>query len=57
MINYRTKAGREQTHSKGIKFGRPSLNTKNGYFIVRKRVLELRNKGLIARASAKTIEC
>ena len=28
IINYRTKAGREQTLSKGIKFGRPSLKTK-----------------------------
>ena len=57
MINYRTKAGREQALSKGIKFGRPSLKTRNGYFIDRKRVLELKNKGLSARAIAKTIGC
>ena len=57
MINYRTKAGREQAISKGIKFGRPSLKTRNGYFIDRKRVMELKNKGLSARAIAKTIGC
>ena len=57
MINYRTKAGREQAISKGIKFGRPSLKTKNGYFIDRRRVLELRNRGLSARAIAKALGC
>ena len=57
MINYRTKAGREQALSKGIKFGRPSLKTKNGYFIDKKKVLELKSKGLSARAIAKAIGC
>jgi len=32
MINYRTKAGREQAINRGIKFGRPSLKTKKGSF-------------------------
>ncbi len=57
MINYRTKAGREQALSKGIKFGRPSLKTKNGYFIDRRKVLELRSRGLSARAIAKAVGC
>ena len=57
MINYRTKAGREQALSKGIKFGRPSFKTRSGYFIDKKKVMELRNRGLSARAIAKTIGC
>jgi DNA invertase Pin-like site-specific DNA recombinase len=57
MINYRIKAGREQVISKGIKFGRLSLKTKNGYFIDRRGVLELRNRGLSAGAIAKTMGC
>ena len=57
MINYRTKAGREQALSKGIKFGRPSFKTRNGTFIDRRKVLELKGKGLSARAISKTIGC
>ncbi|MFG1389586.1 recombinase family protein [Acidiplasma aeolicum] len=57
MINYRTKAGREQALSKGIKFGRPSLKTMNGTFIDKRKVLELKGKGLSARAIAKTMGC
>jgi len=57
MINTRTRAGREQALNKGIKFGRPSLKTKNGSFIDRRKVIELRQKGLSARAIAKTIGC
>ncbi|EQD51991.1 resolvase domain-containing protein, partial [mine drainage metagenome] len=41
MINTRTKAGREQAQSKGVKFGRPALKTRNGSFIDRRKVMEL----------------
>jgi DNA invertase Pin-like site-specific DNA recombinase len=57
MINSRTKAGREQAQSKGVKFGRPPLKTRNGSFIDRRKVMELRQKGLSARAIAKILEC
>jgi DNA invertase Pin-like site-specific DNA recombinase len=57
MINTRTKAGREQAHSKGVKFGRPALKTRNGNFIDKRKVLELKKKGLSARAIAKFLEC
>ena len=55
MINSRTKAGREQALNKGIKFGRPALKTKNGSFIDKRKVLELKEKGLSARAIAKLL--
>ncbi|MEM3448604.1 MAG: recombinase family protein [Candidatus Methanomethyliaceae archaeon] len=57
MINSRTKAGREQAMKKGIKFGRPALKTRNGSFIDARKVLELRQKGLSARAIAKFLGC
>ena len=57
MINSRTKAGREQAMNKGVKFGRPALKTRNGSFIDKKKVLELKEKGLSARAIAKSMEC
>lgn len=57
MINTRTKAGREQAQSKGVKFGRPALKTRNGNFIDKRKVLELKQKGLSARAIAKFLEC
>ena len=57
MINSRTKAGREQAMNRGVKFGRPALKTRNGSFIDRKKVLELKDKGLSARAIAKSMEC
>ena len=57
MINSRTKAGREQALNKGIKFGRPALKTRNGSFIDKRKVLELKEKGLSARAIAKMLEC
>ncbi len=57
MINSRTKAGREQAQSRGVKFGRPPLKTRNGSFIDRRKVMELRQKGLSARAIAKSLEC
>ncbi len=57
MINTRTKAGREQAQSKGVKFGRPPLKTRNGTFIDRRKVMELKQKGLSARAIAKSLEC
>ena len=57
MINSRTKAGREQALNKGIKFGRPALKTRNGSFIDKRKVLELKEKGLSARAIAKSMEC
>ena len=55
MINSRTKAGREQALNKGIKFGRPALKTRNGSFIDKRKVLELKKKGLSARAIAKLL--
>ena len=55
MINSRTKAGREQALNKGIKFGRPALKTRNGSFIDKRKVLELKEKGLSARAIAKLL--
>jgi DNA invertase Pin-like site-specific DNA recombinase len=57
MINTRTKAGREQAQSKGVRFGRPALKTRNGTFIDRRKVMELKQKGLSARAIAKSLEC
>ena len=57
MINSITKAGREQAQSRGVKFGRPSLKTRSGTFIDRKKVMELKQKGLSARAIAKSLEC
>ena len=55
MINSRTKAGREQAMNKGVKFGRPALKTRNGSFIDKRKVLELKKKGLSARAIAKLL--
>ena len=57
MINSRTKAGREQAMNRGVKFGRPPLKTRNGNFIDRRRVLELKEKGLSARSIAKSLDC
>ena len=55
MINSRTKAGREQALNKGVKFGRPALKTRNGSFIDKRKVLELKEKGMSARAIAKLL--
>ena len=55
MINSRTTAGREQALNKGVKFGRPALKTRNGSFIDKRKVLELKEKGLSARAIAKLL--
>ena len=57
MINSRTRAGREQAMNRGVKFGRPALKTKNGSFIDRRKVIELNERGLSARAIAKSMEC
>lgn len=57
MINARTKAGREQAMNRGVKFGRPALKTRDGNFIDRRKVLELKGRGLSARAIAKFLEC
>ena len=57
MINSRTKAGREQAMNRGVKFGRPALKTRNGSLIDRKKVTELKERGLSARAIAKSMEC
>ena len=57
MINSRTKAGREQAMNRGVKFGRPALKIRSGSVIDRKKVLELKDKGLSARAIAKSLEC
>ena len=57
MINSRTKAGREQAMNRGVKFGRPALKTRNGSFIDRRKVIELNERGLSARAIAKSMEC
>ncbi|MGC9123976.1 MAG: recombinase family protein, partial [Thermoplasmata archaeon] len=52
LINQRTKAGKEKAKQKGVKFGRPKGKLKNGKFIDEKIVLELKAKGLSARAIA-----
>ena len=57
MINSRTSAGREKAKAMGIKFGRPALKTKNGNFIDKKKVMELKEKGLSARAISKFMGC
>ena len=57
IINSRTKAGREQAMNRGVKFGRPALKTRNGNFIDTRKVVELKGKGLSARAIAKSMEC
>jgi DNA invertase Pin-like site-specific DNA recombinase len=57
LINSRTKAGREKAMEKGIKFGRPALKIKNGSFLERKRVLELKDRGMSARAISKVLGC
>jgi len=57
MINSRTKAGREQALNRGVRFGRPPLKTRNGSFIDRRKVIELKEKGLSARAIAKSLGC
>jgi DNA invertase Pin-like site-specific DNA recombinase len=57
LINQRTKAGREKAKQNGVKFGRPKGKLKNGKFIDEKMVLELKNKGLSARAISKVIGC
>ena len=57
MINSRTKAGREQALNRGVKFGRPPLKTSNGSFIDRRKVIELKEKGLSERAIAKSLGC
>ena len=59
MINSRTSAGREKAKAKGVKFGRPSLKTsksKGGKYIDPKRVLELKTKGMSARAISRLME-
>ena len=57
MINSRTSAGREKAQAMGVKFGRPALKTKNGNFIDKKKVIELKEKGLSARAISKFMGC
>ena len=57
MINSRTRAGREQAMNRGVRFGRPALKTRNGSFIDRRKVIELKERGLSARAIAKSLGC
>ena len=57
MINSRTSAGREKARAMGVKFGRPALKIKNGTFIDKKKVIELKEKGLSARAISKFMGC
>ena len=57
MINSRTSAGREKARAMGVKFGRPALKIKNGTFIDKKKVIELKKKGLSARAISKFMGC
>jgi DNA invertase Pin-like site-specific DNA recombinase len=57
LINQRTKAGRERAKQNGVKFGRPKGKLKNGKFIDEKMVLELKQKGLSARAISKVMGC
>ena len=55
IINTRTRAGREHAMNRGVKFGRPALKTRNGSFIDKRKVLELKEKGLSARDIAKLL--
>ena len=60
MINARTSAGREKAKAMGIKFGRPQYKTskKNGgKYIDPKKVIELKQKGMSARAISKFMGC
>ncbi len=60
MINSRTSAGREKAKAMGVKFGRPKYKTskKNGgKYIDPKKVIELKEKGLSARAISKFMGC
>jgi len=57
LINQRTKAGKEKAKQRGVKFGRPRGKLKNGKFIDEKMVLELKQKGLSARAISKVMGC
>ena len=60
MINSRTSAGREKAKAMGIKFGRPQYKTskKNGgRYIDPKKVIELKQKGMSARAISKFMGC
>ena len=60
MINSRTSAGREKALAMGVKFGRPQNKTskKNGgKYIDPKKVLELHEKNVSARAIAKFMGC
>ena len=57
MINSRTKTGREQALNRGVRFGRPPFKTRNGSFLDRRKVIELKEKGLSARAIAKFLGC
>ncbi len=60
MINSRTRAGREKARAKGVRFGRPAFKTSSkngGKFIDPKRVTELKEKGLSARAISKLMGC
>ena len=60
MINSRTSAGREKAKAMGIKFGRPQYKTskKNGgKYIDPKKVIELKEKGMSARAISKFMGC
>ena len=57
MINSRTSAGREKARAMGVKFGRPAFKIKNGSFIDKKKVIELKEKGLSARAISKFMGC
>ncbi|EQD28068.1 resolvase domain-containing protein, partial [mine drainage metagenome] len=60
LINSRTKAGREKAMALGVKFGRPQLKTskKNGSkFVDPRKIMELHEKGLSARAISKSIGC
>ncbi|MHB8360330.1 MAG: recombinase family protein [Thermoplasmataceae archaeon] len=60
LINSRTRAGREKAKTIGVKFGRPALKTSSkngGRFIDPRKVLELKERGLSARAISKSLGC
>jgi DNA invertase Pin-like site-specific DNA recombinase len=57
IINQRTQAGKEKARKRGVKFGRPRGKLKNGKFVDEKMVMELKQKGLSARAIAKVMDC
>jgi len=53
LINQRNQAGKAKARQRGVKFGMPKGKLKNGKFIDEKMIMELKQKGLSARAITK----